>query len=93
MSESATDPDLDAFITRSICYKLMSVTKGKKQMNIHSTAKQEAIEMIKHLPDTVDFDDILYRLYVAKKIHQGLQEADEGKGISTEEMLQEIEQW
>jgi hypothetical protein len=31
------------------------------------TAKQEAIDVINHLPDTVNFDDILYRLFVVKK--------------------------
>jgi predicted transcriptional regulator len=57
------------------------------------TAKQEAIDVINHLPDTVNFDDILYRLFVVKNIHQGLQEAEQGQGISTEELLREIEQW
>jgi hypothetical protein len=57
------------------------------------TAKQEAIEVINHLPDSVDFDDILYRLFVVKQIHQGVQEAEQGQGISTEALLREIEQW
>ena len=39
-------------------------------MHTH-TAKQEALEAIARLPDTVDFEEIVYRLYVIKKIHQG----------------------
>ncbi len=57
------------------------------------TAKQEAIDVINHLPDTVNFDDILYRLFVVKKIHQGLEQAEQGQGISSEDLLREIEQW
>ena len=57
------------------------------------TAKQEALELIAHLPDTVNFDEILYRLLLVKKIHQGLNEVEQGEGFTTKEMLQEIEQW
>lgn len=57
------------------------------------TAKQEAIEAIERLPDSVAFDEILYRLYVLNKIHQGMQQADAGEGISSDELLHEIEQW
>lgn len=57
------------------------------------TAKQEAIEAIARLPDSVNFDEILYRLYVLNKINQGMQDANEGKGISSDELMHEIEQW
>jgi len=61
---------------------------------MHSqTAKQEAIEAIARLPDSVDFDEIVYRLYVLSKIHQGMQDANDGKGISSDELMHEIEQW
>jgi hypothetical protein len=54
--------------------------------------KQDALEAIRQLPDTVDFEEIVYRLYVLSKINQGLKEVDEGKGISQEEVVLEIEQ-
>ena len=57
------------------------------------TAKQEAIDIINLLPDSANFDEILYRLYLVKKIHQGLSEAEQGQGVSSEELLREIEQW
>lgn len=57
------------------------------------TAKQEAIDVINHLPDSVNFDEIVYRLFVLKKIHQGLHEAEQGQGITSDELLREIEQW
>jgi len=61
-------------------------------MQLH-TAKQEALDAIARLPDTVAFDEIVYRLYVLNKIHQGMQEVDAGKGLSSEALLHEIEQW
>lgn len=59
---------------------------------MHSqTAKQEAIAAINLLQDTVDFDAIVYRLYVLNKIHHGMQDIEQGKGISSEDLLREIE--
>jgi hypothetical protein len=55
--------------------------------------KQNALEAIQQLPDTVDFDEIVYRLYVLNKINQGMKDVDDGKGISQEELTREIEQW
>jgi len=47
--------------------------------------KQEAIDCIRTLPDTADWNDILYSLYVIQKVSKGLKEAKEGKGVTTEE--------
>ena len=57
------------------------------------SAKQEAIKAIQRLPDSVDFDEIVYRLYVLNKVHQGLQDVEKGRVISSEELQREIEQW
>jgi len=57
------------------------------------TAKQDAIEAIEQLPDNVDFDEILYRLCVLHKIRQGVQDVEAGRGISSEDLAREIEQW
>ena len=57
------------------------------------TAKQEAIEAIQQLPDNVDLDEIVYRLYVINKIHQGMQDVEAGRTISHEELKREIKQW
>jgi predicted transcriptional regulator len=56
-------------------------------------AKQEALEAIRRLPDNVDFEEIVYRLHVLNKIHHGLKDVEEGKGIPAEEIGREIEQW
>jgi hypothetical protein len=57
------------------------------------TAKQQALDTIAHLPDNVDLDEIVYRLYVLNKIRQGLRDIEENRGIASEVLRQEIEQW
>ncbi len=54
------------------------------------TAKQEAMETIQRLPDTVDFEEIVYRLFVLNKIHQGSKDVEEARFISSEELKREI---
>jgi predicted transcriptional regulator len=61
-------------------------------MHAH-TAKQEAIEAINRLPDNAPLEEIVYRLYVLNKIQQGMKDVDEGRGIPSEELAREIEQW
>lgn len=56
-------------------------------------AKQKALDAIQQLPDNVEFDEIVYRLYVLNKIEHGLEEVDAGQGISSEHLKREIEQW
>ena len=47
--------------------------------------KDEAKKLIEKLPDTATWDDIMYELYVKKKIAVGLKAADEGRVVSHEE--------
>ena len=47
-------------------------------MYIH-TAKQDAIAAIQRLPDTVDMEEIMYRLYVLENIRRGQEDAAQGK--------------
>ena len=57
------------------------------------SAKQEALLAIQQLPDSVDFDDIVYRLYVINKINQGMKDIEEDNVISHDDLKREIEQW
>lgn len=50
-------------------------------MNI---VKEEAKKLIDKLPDNVTWDDIMYELYVKKKIAEGLKAAEEGRVVSHE---------
>jgi predicted transcriptional regulator len=48
--------------------------------------KEEAITLIKSLPDNCSWDDIIYELYVKKKIEIGLEAAKEGRVVSHEDV-------
>ncbi len=56
-------------------------------------AKQEALETIGKLPDDVDMDEIMYRLYVLDKVRKGREDVEAGRTISHEDLLREIERW
>jgi predicted transcriptional regulator len=49
-------------------------------------AKKQALEMVKKLPDKATWDDIMYGMYVRKKIEAGIQAADEGRVVSHEDV-------
>ncbi len=48
--------------------------------------KEEAIHLIETLPDTCSWDDIIYELYVKKKIEKGLKAVEDGRLVSHEEV-------
>jgi predicted transcriptional regulator len=50
------------------------------------TAKKQALEMVKKLPDKATWDDIMYGVYVRNKIEAGIQAADEGRVVSHEDV-------
>ena len=50
-----------------------------------SIIKDEAKKMIDRLPDNATWDDIMYELYVKKKIAGGLKAAEEGRVVSHED--------
>lgn len=54
--------------------------------------KQEALNTINDLPDDVDMEEIMYRLYVLDKVRKSQQAAQQGRTISSDNLKQEIEQ-
>ncbi|MFU8778642.1 MAG: hypothetical protein ACNA7M_13380 [Roseovarius sp.] len=61
-------------------------------MQLH-TAKQDALEAIQRLPDNVDMEEIMYRLYVLEKVRKGREDVANGRVISAEALRQEIQSW
>lgn len=55
--------------------------------------KRQVIQMIQSLPDDVTIDDIMAELYFKLQVDAGLQELDEGKGISHEEIEKRMSKW
>ena len=50
------------------------------------TTKKQAIDVIKKMSDKATWDDIMYEIYVRKKIAAGIKAADEGRVIQHEEV-------
>lgn len=57
------------------------------------TAKQEALQILKDLPDDITLEDIQYHLYVRKKVEKGLKEVEKGKILDEEEVAKRMSQW
>lgn len=55
--------------------------------------KEEAIKVISSMPEPVDIDEIMYRLYVIDKIKKGRDASEKGDTISIDALKKEIEQW
>jgi hypothetical protein len=51
-----------------------------------NTIKEEAIQIIKSLPDNCSLDDIIYELYIKKKIEIGLEAIKVGRVIYHEDV-------
>ncbi len=50
-----------------------------------NSVKEAAAEVLREAPDSVTFDDLMYRLYVRSKIERSLQAVIEGRVVSQEE--------
>ncbi|MBX3301131.1 MAG: hypothetical protein KF693_02830 [Nitrospira sp.] len=48
------------------------------------TAKKQAIDMVKKLPEKATWDDIMHEIFVRKKIDAGIHAADEGRVVPHE---------
>lgn len=55
--------------------------------------KEAAIESIKRLPDGCSAEDIMYEIDFVAQVLEGLEDAENGRLISTEELLNRVEQW
>jgi hypothetical protein len=56
-------------------------------------AKEEAIDMIRRLPETATTADILDELYFKEQIERGLVDVVEGRTISHQELKERLRQW
>ena len=62
-----------------------------------SNLKEEIIDLIKKLPEDATIDDIMYHLYVKKKILAGIKDLKQGKVIPHEKVMENakerLERW
>jgi len=57
------------------------------------TAKQEVMELLKVLPDTSTLEEIQYHLYVHQKVQRGIQDVEEGRVYTQEEVEKRMGKW
>ena len=50
-----------------------------------ATAKERMIQFIRGLPDDSPYDDIMYHLYLRRKIETALADVDAGRAVSAED--------
>jgi len=55
--------------------------------------KQEALSAIGQLPDDVDMEEIMYRLYVLENVRRGREDAAQDDMIPAEQVLRDIQTW
>ena len=51
------------------------------------------MELIMKLPDHSMIEEIQYHLYVRQKVQRGIQEIEQGKTLSQEEVEKRMEKW
>ena len=73
-----------------VLYSDWEVAQRNDAMN---AAKQDALDAISRLPEDVDMDEIMYRLYVLDKVRRGREDVAKGRTITREELQREIEAW
>lgn len=55
--------------------------------------KEASIETIKRLPDGCTIEDIMYQINFIAQVFEGLQDAEKGRLMTTEQLLKEVEKW
>lgn len=55
--------------------------------------KEMVLEAINKFDDNAKIEDILFEIYVQYRIKLGLQDIEEGRFLSAEQLLEEMENW
>ena len=64
---------------------------GSDKESAHmATVKEEAKRLLEKLPDEASWDDLMYEIYVQKKIDMGLKAAEAGKLIPHDEVKRRL---
>jgi len=56
-------------------------------------AKQQVLDLLKDLPEQVDIDEVIYRLYLRQKLELAEQDVHDGHLISHADIVKETSQW
>ena len=56
-------------------------------------AKQHVLDLLKDMPEQVDIDEVIYRLYLRQKLELAEQDVREGRLISHADVVRETSKW
>lgn len=57
------------------------------------TLKDLTIEVLKNVSPSASLEEIMYKINLAAQVMEGIKEANEGKVVSTDELLKRIDSW
>ena len=57
------------------------------------TAKKEVRKILDQIPDDASLEDIQYHIYVCQKIERGIQDMDDGRVLSREQVEKRMSRW
>jgi predicted transcriptional regulator len=52
--------------------------------------KEEALRLIHSLPEATSWDDIIYQMYVRKKIERGIEAAEQGRVVAHDQVKKQF---
>lgn len=55
--------------------------------------KQQVLEIVEDLPEEVDVDEVIYRLYLRQKLEVAERDIREGRIVPHEEVVKETSKW
>jgi predicted transcriptional regulator len=58
-----------------------------------STVREEAHKLVEQLPDEASWDDLMYQIYIHKKVELGRQAIAEGRFLTQEEAEKRMAPW
>ena len=58
-----------------------------------TTIKKAVLESIKQLHEECTAEEMMYEIHFISQVFEGLKDAQEGKTLSTDEMLQKVKKW
>ena len=73
--------------------KETGVSYGTKKGPKLSSAKRAAMSVIKRMKDDVTYEDMMYELYLLQKVAQGLDDAENGRTLTHEELKKSMSKW
>ena len=55
--------------------------------------KEEVLELVRQLPDEVDLEEVIYRLYLREKLAAAKADITAGRTLSPEEVREQVRTW